>query len=75
MLNEGNLIAAWKGALLFAYRSLAFFIYFFYFFLFFILLIGSAFSFIGMNELVNEETFFFFFFFDNRHSFIYENVG
>ena len=71
MLNEGNLIAAWKGALLFAYKSLAFFNFFILFF--FILLIGSAFSFIGMNELVNEETFFFFF--DNRHSFIYENVG
>ena len=57
MPNEGNLIAAWKGALLFAYKFLAFFIFFY------ILLIGSAFSFIGMNELVNEETFFYLFFF------------
>ena len=62
MLNEGNLIAAWKGALLFAYKSLAFFkiFFFIFFYFFFILLIGSAFSFIGMNELVNEETFLFF---------------
>lgn len=57
MQNEGNLIAVWKGPLLFAYKTLAFFIYFFL-----ILLSSGAFSFIGMNELVNEEALFFFFF-------------